>query len=84
MLNKDTRSSPLRVTRTRTNSQIKWLSVVARSRFAFGSWDGYLIIFLELAGKNSESIMIERWREERAVENVLENTTSKCKFRVLP
>ena len=84
MLNKDTRSSPLRMTRTRTNSQIKWLSIVASNRFAFGSWDEYLIRLLELAGKNSESIMIEKWIEERAVENVPENSTSKCKFRVLP
>jgi hypothetical protein len=71
------------MTRTSTPSQIKRLRVVASSLFAFGSWDGALNGFLELVGTNLESIMIEKWMEERVMEKVLGNLTLKCKIQVL-
>lgn len=58
------------MTRTPIPTQIEWLRVVASGRFAFASWDGDLNWFLELAGKNLESTMIEKWTEERVVEKV--------------
>lgn len=79
------RMTPLpQITGTRTTGQFTQLRVVSSNRFALGSGDGYLIRFLELAGKDLERTMIERWVEERLVENILGTLTSKCTFRVLP
>ena len=52
------------LTRTPIPSQIGRLRVVSSGRFTFTSWDGDLNRFLELAGKNIVSIMIEKWGVE--------------------
>ena len=69
--------------RTPIPSQIGRLRVVSSGRFTFTSWSGDRNKFLELAGKNFLSIMIEKWIEEGVVEKVPGNLTSKCKFQVL-
>jgi len=76
-------TSLLQMTSTRIPSQIKRLRVVASSEFASGSWDSDLNSFLERVGETLESIMIEKWMEERVMEKVPGNLTSGCKFEVL-
>ena len=58
----------------------KWLPEV---EFASAVWDSDLNSFLQRVGENLESIMIEKWMEERVMEKVPGNLTSGCKFHVL-
>ena len=80
----DTRgmTSLLQMTVTCIPGQIKRLRVVANTRFALGGWDVDLKGFLELAEKNLESIMVEKWMKKRATEQLPRNLTMKREFQV--
>jgi hypothetical protein len=79
--------SPQRIyqlTGARIPKQMKRLRVLASSRFALGGWDRPLKAFLELAGKNLESIMVEKWMEKSGVKKVTGNLTIKFRAPVAP